>query len=126
MIKLCEYAADPVSVLRTAALLSLLAALATTGYLLAAQSHSNGPASRAASTAIAAAEQAAVGINLQQAAAALEQARALNGTYAGADLGGFGVTLVHADPAAYCIQAGSGTALYHEAGPDGAPAPGPC
>ncbi len=108
-------------------IVSLLAALAVGGYLFSAQWRSSGPTSPAASTAVEAAEQVAAGVNLQQAATAMEQFRAANGTYAGADLGGSGgVVLLRADASSYCLQAASGAAVLHLAGPGGAPAAGPC
>jgi len=65
-------------------------------------------------------------VTFQQASVALEQSHALNGTYAGVSLGGFGVTLVRADASSYCVQSGSGQSLMHLAGPGGAPAAGAC
>jgi hypothetical protein len=61
-------------------------------------------------------------VAFQQAQAQLEQQHALNGTYAGTSLAGFGVTLVRADASTYCIQ----NAGAHLAGPGGAAATGPC
>ena len=108
-------------------LFSFLIAIGVGGYLFTAQSRSEGPTSPVASTAISEGQQAAAIANLQQAATGLEQMRAANGTYAGADLGGYGgVTLVRADAAGYCIQAGVAGAVEHLAGPGGSPAPGPC
>src|SRR3954465_14570359 len=63
------------------------------------------------------AQAAASGGAFQQAQAQLEQQHALNGTYAGTSLAGFGVTLVRADASTYCIQ----NPPAHLAGP-GAPA----
>ena len=60
--------------------------------------------------------------NLTAGAANLQQWYQANGTYAGADPGVPGVTLVRADSAGWCLQ----TANAHEAGPNGTPAPGPC
>jgi Tfp pilus assembly protein PilE len=61
-------------------------------------------------------------VAFQQAQAQLEQQHALNGSYAGTSLAGFGVTLVRADANTYCIQ----NAGAHLAGPGGAAATGPC
>ena len=58
----------------------------------------------------------------QQAQAQLESQHALNGTYAGTSLAGFGVTLARADASTYCIQ----NATAHLAGPGGTAATGPC
>ena len=68
------------------------------------------------------AQATANGVAFQQAQAQLEQQHALNGTYAGTSLAGFGVTLVRADASTYCIQ----NASAHLAGPGGAAATGPC
>ena len=105
---------------RGLSLLSLLVALLVGGWLLTAQQSSPGRAT--ATRAVDEAQQAADGVVFQQAQAHLEQFHALNGTYAGASLGGFGVTLARADSGSYCIE----TATAHLAGPGGAAAAGPC
>jgi hypothetical protein len=105
---------------RGISLLSLLVALLVGGWLLTAQ-HSS-PSRATATQAVDEAQQAANGVAFQQAQAQLEQFRALNGTYAGASLAGFGVTLARADAGSYCIQ----TATAHLAGPGGAATPGTC
>jgi hypothetical protein len=46
----------------------------------------------------------------------------VNGTYAGASLAGFGVTLARADASSYCMQAHGS----HLAGPGGVVQSGPC
>ena len=105
---------------RGLSLVSVLLALLVGGWLLTAQQSS--PSRSTATQAIDEAQQAADGIAFQQAQAELEQFRSLNGTYAGASLAGFGVTLARADSGSYCIQ----TATAHVAGPGGAAAAGPC
>lgn len=55
-------------------------------------------------------------------AANVQQWHQTHGTYVGADPGVAGVTLARADGSGWCLQ----TANAHEAGPDGAPAAGPC
>ena len=105
---------------RGLSLLSLLVALLVGGWLLTAQQSS--PSRATATQAVDEAQQAAAGIAFQQAQARLEQFHALNATYAGASLAGFGVTLARADAASYCIQ----TATAHLAGPGGSAGPGPC
>jgi hypothetical protein len=110
---------------RGISLLSLLAALLVGGWLLTAQ-NGHAPTRTRTAQAVDEAQQAASGLTFQQAATQLEQAHALNGTYAGASLAGFGVTLVRADASSYCVQTGSGTAVSHLAGPGGAAASGPC
>ena len=105
---------------RGLSLVSVLLALLVGGWLLTAQESS--PSRATATQAIDGAQQAGDGIAFQQAQAELEQFRSLNGTYAGASLAGFGVTLARADAGSYCIQ----TATAHVAGPGGAAAAGPC
>ncbi|HZJ73023.1 MAG TPA: hypothetical protein VFF36_18970 [Planctomycetota bacterium] len=100
--------------------MSVLLALLVGGWLLTAQQSS--PSRATATQAIDEAQQAGDGIAFQQAQAELEQFRSLNGTYAGASLAGFGVTLARAAAGSYCIQ----TATAHVAGPGGAAAAGPC
>src|SRR3954454_16349288 len=55
-------------------------------------------------------------------AANLQQWFQANGTYAGAESGVGGVTVVRADSNTWCLQ----SANAHEVGPNGTPAPGPC
>jgi hypothetical protein len=105
---------------RGLSLVSVLVALLVGGWLLTAQQSS--PSRTTATRAIGEAQQATDGIAFQQAQAALEEFRSLNGTYAGASLAGFGVTLARADAGSYCIQ----TATAHLAGPGGAAAASPC
>ena len=105
---------------RGLSLVSVLLALLVGGWLLTAQQSS--PSRATATQAIDEAQQAGDGIAFQQAQAELEQFRSLNGTYAGASLAGFGVTLARADAGSYFIQ----TATAHVAGPGGAAAAGPC
>ena len=104
---------------------SLLVTLAVVGWLVTSQ-NGRGPTRAEASQAVDQAAAAASGIAFQQATAELEQARSLNGTYAGASLAGFGVTLERGDASSYCLQTGTGAAVTHLAGPDGTVAPGPC
>ncbi len=106
---------------RAFSLVSVLAALLVGGWLLTARQPGS-PSGRQATRAVAEAQNAATGVAFQQADAQLEQWRAENGTYAGASLAGFGVTLARADAASYCLQ----TATAHLAGPGGTAASGPC
>ena len=109
---------------RAVTLLSLLGALVVGVYLFGAGSTVAGPTSRSAISAKEKGALAAATANFQQAAAALEQTRAISGTYEGANLAGFGVTLVRADAVTYCVQAGAGPSLMHQNGPGAAPAAG--
>jgi hypothetical protein len=105
---------------RGVSLVSLLVALLLAGWFLTVQS--SGSSKQKTSAEIAQAEQTASGVSFQQAETELDSFHALNGTYAGAPLGGFGVTLVRADASSYCIQ----DASSHVAGPGGAAAAGRC
>ena len=104
---------------RAISLVSLLVTLLFVGWMLTAQHGSN---DRKTSQEIAQAEQSASGVSFQQAQTELEAHHALDGTYAGAALAGFGVTVARADASSYCIQ----DASSHLDGPGGTAAPGPC
>ncbi|HKG09925.1 MAG TPA: hypothetical protein VKB07_05085 [Gaiellaceae bacterium] len=104
---------------------SLLAALAVGGYLVSAQLGSTGPTSKTGSSAIAEAGSEVLTLNLQQAALALEQFHLGSGSYAGADVGGFGVALRRADATSYCVESMRAPA-WHLTGPGGPPASGAC
>lgn len=101
-------------------MVSLLVTLAVIGWMLTAQQ--SGSTRKQETQAVDQAQAAANGVAFQQAQAQLEQQHALNGTYAGTSLAGFGVTLVRADASTYCIQ----NAGAHLAGPGGVAATGPC
>ena len=104
---------------RAISLVSLLVTLLVVGWMLTAQHGSN---DRKTSQEITQAEQSASGVSFQQAQTELEAHHALDGTYAGAALAGFGVTVARADASSYCIQ----DASSHLDGPGGTAAPGPC
>jgi hypothetical protein len=99
---------------------SLLVTLVVIGWMLTAQQ--SGSSRKQQKRAVDQAQVTANGVVFEQAQAQLEQQHALNGTYAGTPLSGFGVTLVRADASSYCIQ----NATAHLAGPGGAAATGPC
>ena len=107
---------------RILGLVSLLVALAVAGWLATAQLRSAGVTDTGGITATRAAADTASAASLAQAALALETAKATVGTYAGAVLSVPGVSLVRADAASYCLQAGG----LQLAGPGGAPAPDAC
>jgi hypothetical protein len=111
---------------RVFSIFSLVAALAIAGYLFTAQNGTHSERTQAAQAESQGAAAAAT-INFQQAAGALEQHRAETGSYAGADLAGYGgVFLARGDASTYCIQLGVDGHAFHEAGPNGSPASGPC
>jgi hypothetical protein len=99
---------------------SLLVTLVVVAWMLTAQQ--SGSSKQQQTQAVEQAQATASGVAFEQAQAQLEQQHALNGTYAGTSLAGFGVTLVRADASTYCIQ----DADAHLAGPGGTAAPGPC
>ncbi len=110
---------------RGLSLLSLLVALGVAGFIMNAQlQHS--PSQASAQQEIDRAKQTAAAVAFQQAGVALEEFHALNGTYAGTSLQGFGVRLARADASSYCVESGSGPNLTHLAGPGGTPAAGGC
>ena|SRR2546421_3188299 len=113
-------------VTRSLGIVSLLVSLALAGWILSVQLKHAGPTAAAASTAIGEANQVAAAVSFRQAETALEQFHSLNGTYSGASLNGFGVALVRADSSSFCVQADQGSSVFHDSGPGGAPAPGPC
>jgi len=102
-------------------LLSLAVALLVAGLLWSTQFR-HSPSGTTATREIDQARQTAAALNLQQAADALEQYHTLNGTYTGASLASFGVTLARADASSYCVQVASA----HLAGPSGTVQPGAC
>jgi len=98
----------------------LLLTLVVIAWMMTVQQ--SGSSRKQQTQAVDQAQATANGVAFQQAQAQLEQQHALNGTYAGTSLAGFGVTLVRADASTYCIQ----NATAHLAGPGGTAATGPC
>jgi 4-amino-4-deoxy-L-arabinose transferase-like glycosyltransferase len=98
----------------------LLLTLVVIAWMLTAQQSASNRKQQA--QAVDHAQATANGVAFEQAQAQLEQQHALNGTYAGTSLAGFGVTLVRADASTYCIQ----NAGAHLAGPGGTASRGPC
>ena len=112
---------------RAFGLISIVVSLALVGILWATSMQHSGPTSAAAKKAEHDATAAVSAINFTAAATQLEAFHAENATYAGATLPpSFGVTLVRADAASYCLQSGSGAATQHFTGPGGTAAAGPC
>ena len=112
---------------RVVSIFSLVAALAVAGYLFTAQSRSVSSRDSQVRQAETQAIDAAATVNFQQAAAALEQHRAETGSYAGADLAGYGgILLARGDGSSYCMQLGVDSHAFHETGPNGSVASGPC
>jgi len=98
----------------------LLLTLVVIAWMMTVQQ--SGSSRKQQTQAVDQAQATANGVAFQQAQAQLEQQHALNGTYAGTSLAGFGVTLVRADASTYCIQ----NATAHLAGPGGTAATGAC
>ena len=112
---------------RAFGLVSLVCSLALVAILMALNMQHNGPTSSTAKRAETEATAAVAGLNFTGAATELEAFQAENATYVGATLPpAFGVTLVRADAASYCLQAGVGSSVQHFSGPGGTPAAGPC
>ena len=103
----------------------LVLTLGLGGYLFSQQAKTNGPASTVAQQAESQAVVQGAGTSFQAAVPTLEAFYAENGTYVGASLPpSYGVSVVRADAASYCLQSLDGQA--HEVGPNGSPAAGPC
>jgi type II secretory pathway pseudopilin PulG len=112
---------------RAFGLISIVVSLALVGILWALTMEHSGPTSATAKRAESEATAAVSAMNFTAAATQLELYHAENATYAGATLPpSFGVTLVRADAASYCLQAGVGGAVQHFAGPGGTATAGPC
>jgi hypothetical protein len=110
--------------MRSLSIVSLLITLVVVAFLWTRSAQETG---LVASNAPSDAAKVAAAFSLQQAAPALEAWRSTTGTYAGASLSANGVTVVRADAASYCLQAGAGPNVQHLAGPAGnAPVDGPC
>jgi len=108
-------------------LVAVICSLAIVGALMALNARENGPTSESARSAEAQATAAVGTLNFTQAATELAAFHAENATYAGAALPpSFGMTLMRADAASYCLQAGTGTTVQHFIGPAGPTAAGPC
>ena len=105
----------------------MICSLAVVALLMALNLGQNGPTSKTAKRAEAEGIAAVSSANFTQAGTELEAYRAEHETYAGAVLPpSFGVTLVRADAATYCLQAGVGGSVQHFVGPTGPTAAGPC
>jgi type II secretory pathway pseudopilin PulG len=112
---------------RAFGLISIVVSLALVGILWALTMQHSGPTSATAKRAESEATAAVSAMNFTAAATQLELYHTENATYAGATVPpSFGVTLVRADAASYCLQAGVGGAVQHFAGPGGTAAAGPC
>jgi hypothetical protein len=110
--------------MRSLSFVSLLITLVVVAFLWTRSAQETG---LAPSDAPSDAAKVAAAFSLQQAAPAVEAWRSTTGTYAGASLPASGVTVVRADAASYCLQAGTGPNVQHLAGPEGnAPVDGPC
>ena len=112
---------------RAFGLISIVASLALVAILWALTMQHSGPTSATAKKAESDATAAVSSLNFTAAATQLEVYHAEKATYAGATVPpSFGVTLVRADAASYCLQTGVGGSAQHFSGPGGASAAGPC
>jgi hypothetical protein len=112
---------------RGVGLVVVVCSLAIVAALMALSAQQNGPTSTSAKKAETQATAAVGSLNFAGAATELEAYHAEHATYAGAALPpAFGVTLMRADAASYCLQAGVGGSVQHFTGPGGPPAAGPC
>jgi type II secretory pathway pseudopilin PulG len=112
---------------RAFGLISIVVSLGVVGILWALTMQHSGPTSSTARRAERDASAAVSAINFTAAATQLEAYHAENATYVGATVPpSFGVTLMRADAASYCLQTGVGGSARHFVGPSGAAAAGPC
>ena len=114
-------------IVRGFGLVGALVALALVGALWALQAGHSGSSSKLARAEESRGEDASATSNFAQARMQLQGYYAENGTYVGATLPtAFGVAVVRADAASYCLQSGAGATVRHLLGPGGNPAAGPC
>jgi hypothetical protein len=112
---------------RAFGLVATVSSLAIVAVLMALSMGHNGPAAKSTKLAESQATAAVGSLNFTGAATELEAYKSEHATYAGAALPpAFGVTVVRADAASYCLQAGIGGTVQHFTGPGGTPASGPC
>lgn len=112
---------------RAFGLVAGICSLAIVPVLMALNMSQNLPTSHTAKRAESQATVAVGSLNFTGAATELEAYMAEHETYAGAALPpGFGVTVMRADAASYCLQAGVGGTVQHSTGPGGTPTTGPC
>jgi hypothetical protein len=105
----------------------LLVTLVIGGILFAMQMKSGGPTAPAVTQAETQAVVAVASTNFQGADQAMATWLADHGTYQGATVDpSYMVTVARADATTYCLQTAAGTAVEHETGPGGSPAPGAC
>ena len=112
---------------RAFGVISICVSLALVGILWALTMSHSGPTAATTKKAESDASAAVGAINFSAAATQLEAFHAENATYVGATVPpSFGVTLMRADAASYCLQTGVGGSAQHFTGPGGAAAAGPC
>jgi hypothetical protein len=112
---------------RAFGVISICVSLALVGILWALTMSHSGPTAATTKKAESDASAAVSAINFSAAATQLEAFHAENATYVGATVPpSFGVTLMRADAASYCLQTGVGGSAQHFTGPGGAAAAGPC
>jgi Tfp pilus assembly protein PilE len=112
---------------RAFGLISIVVSLALVAILWALTMQHSGPTAATTKKAESEATAAVSSLNFTAASTELEAYHAESATYAGATLPpSFGVTLVRADAASYCMQSGVGGSVQHLTGPGGTAATGPC
>src|SRR5436309_13375956 len=115
-------AADEPVMGRAAGIVSLVLGTLVIGLLMTSQRW-RASDRRSAAAEITQARQTADGVKLQQAAFAVEQFHALNGTYTASSLGGLGVRLPRGGASPYFLESGTGRDLGPVGGAGRAPAP---
>ncbi len=112
---------------RTLGIPLTLVTLLVGAFLFLQENKAAGPASTTAVQAEQQASAAGVAANFLQVQQVLQADFAANGTYVGAELPvGSDVTLAAATATTYCLQTTAEGGVWHEDGPGGQPAAGPC
>jgi hypothetical protein len=116
-------------VTRGLGLISLVVSLAISGILFSSQL--NGGGSKASSPEqsqiVQEANSAAASVGAMQAERELAAYQAERGTFAGATVTDIsGVTVLHAEPAAFCLRIASSGGILYDAGPGGTPSKERC
>ena len=110
-------------------IVSLVVSLVLAGVLFSSQLGTGGskPSNADKNPLVQQAQAAAATADAMQAERELAAYQAENGTFVGATVtGAQGVTLLHAEPATFCLQVATDTRVLYDAGPGGTLSGRPC